>query len=202
MAKTPSSYRRKSWVRRLWSWFWRPARSIPLGVLLVAGGLGGVIFWGGLHTAIEATNSLTFCISCHEMRDTVYPEYQETVHYSNPSGVRAICTDCHVPREWGPMMARKVRATFELYYHLVGTIETVEDFEARRLHLAERVWASMEATDSRECRNCHRYEAMDFEQQARRATRRHPEAIEEGETCIECHRGIAHRLPRELLDDD
>ena len=49
---------------------------------------------------MELTNNETFCISCHEMRDNVYEEYMETMHYSHRTGVRATCPDCHVPREW------------------------------------------------------------------------------------------------------
>jgi hypothetical protein len=60
----------------------------------------GIIFWGGFNTGMEATNKLEFCISCHEMRDNVYQEYKKTIHYSNRTGVRAICSDCHVPHEW------------------------------------------------------------------------------------------------------
>jgi len=26
----------------------------------------GIIFWGGFNTTMEATNTMTFCISCHE----------------------------------------------------------------------------------------------------------------------------------------
>ena len=63
--------------------------------------------------------------------------------------------------------------------------------------MAERVWASMEATGSSECRNCHSFEAMDLEEQRRRPRTKHPEAMEEGKTCIDCHKGIAHSLPED-----
>ena len=97
-------------IRRLWHWFTRPSVLFGQGVLLLIGGIGGIIFWGGFHTAMEATNTLEFCISCHEMRDTVYQEYKTTVHYKNASGVRAVCSDCHVPHEWGPKVVRKIKA--------------------------------------------------------------------------------------------
>ncbi|NGZ27688.1 MAG: cytochrome c-type protein NapC, partial [Magnetococcales bacterium] len=48
----------------------------------------GILFWGGFHWALEATNTETFCISCHEMEENVYREYQNTIHYSNRTGVR------------------------------------------------------------------------------------------------------------------
>ena len=182
-------------LKRLWQWFWRPSSAWGIGPLLVVGGIGGVIFWGGFHTAMEATNNLAFCISCHEMRDTVYQEYKETAHYNNPSGVRAICTDCHVPREWGPMVVAKVRATADLYYHLIGKVETPELFEEHRAAMAKRVWASMEASDSRECRNCHAYDSMDFHKQSAEGAKQMQKAQEEGETCITCHKGVAHKLP-------
>ena len=68
-------------------------------VVFFVGILSGIIFWGGFHTVVEETNSLAFCISCHEMTP-VYEEYKASVHYKNAAGVRAICSDCHVPREW------------------------------------------------------------------------------------------------------
>ena len=66
------------------------------------------------------------------MRDNVYAEYKGTIHDRNRTGVRAICTDCHVPREPGPLIMRKMRATFELWGHLTGIIDTKEKFEAHR----------------------------------------------------------------------
>jgi nitrate/TMAO reductase-like tetraheme cytochrome c subunit len=179
---------------------WRKPRAwwlagIPAGGFIMF--LVGIIFWGGLHTAIELSNSIWFCTSCHEM-ETVYEEYKKSLHYQNASGVRAICSDCHVPKVWGPMMAVKIRASFnELPKKIMGTIDTPEKFEARRLELAKHVWDAMKKTDSRECRNCHDFESMDLDEQDKSARKKHiPErALEKGETCIDCHKGIAHELP-------
>ena len=75
-----------------WQRLWQQRKKwyllyMPVGGLLMF--VAGVIFWGGFNTALEATNTEEFCISCHEMRDNVYQEYKETIHYKNPAGVRA-----------------------------------------------------------------------------------------------------------------
>jgi cytochrome c-type protein NapC len=152
------------------------------------------------------TNNEAFCISCHEMEENVYVEYQDTIHYSNRTGVRATCPDCHVPREWIHKVVRKIKASNELYHKVLGTIDTPEKFDAKRMQLAQNVWREMKRTDSRECRNCHAFEFMDFSRQEERSADRHDEAIESrdpanpethgnGKTCIDCHKGIAHKLP-------
>ena len=186
----------------LWKWFWSPTSKYGWGAILVAGGIGGIVFWGGFNTFMEYTNTLRFCVSCHEMDQLVYQEYTKTIHYTNRTGVRVICSDCHVPKEWTPKLIRKIRATNELFHKILGSIDTPEKFEAKRLELAEHVWASMEASDSRECRNCHSFEAMDFEKQRRRVRKIHPEAMREGKTCIDCHKGIAHKLPEDYDPED
>jgi trimethylamine-N-oxide reductase (cytochrome c), cytochrome c-type subunit TorC len=183
------------WLRRLWRWAWSPSQKFSVATLVVGGVVLGVLFWGGFNTAIQFTNRTEFCISCHEMKDTVYPEYTKSVHYLNASGVRAGCPDCHVPRPWAPEMIRKVQASGELYYSFMGTINTPEKFEAHRLELAQKVWATMTATDSRECRNCHSFGAMDFHKQRPAASGRMQKAAAAGETCISCHKGIAHHMP-------
>ncbi len=155
----------------------------------------GIILWGAFNTGMEATNTLTFCISCHEMKSTVYQEYQHSSHASNPSGVQATCSDCHVPKEWIPKLVRKIQASVEVYHWLVGSIDNTQKFEAKRQYLANRVWTSMKETDSRECRNCHKFSVMDLQGQARFASRLHADAIEEKKTCIDCHKGITHKLP-------
>lgn len=172
-----------------------PARRISLFVLLLAGFVGGILFWGAYNWAMELSNTETFCISCHEMEDFVYQEYKESPHYRNPAGVKAICSDCHVPKEWHHKFVRKIRATNELYHKIMQTISTREKFEAKRPELAVNVWHTMRETDSRECRNCHSYVAMQTADQDRFAKRKHEQAIKKGETCIDCHQGIAHTLP-------
>ena len=186
----------------VWKWFWSPTSKYGWGAILVAGGIGGVVFWGGFNTFMEYTNTLQFCVSCHEMDQFVFQEYKKTIHYTNRTGVRVICSDCHVPKEWTPKLIRKIRATNELFHKILGSIDTPEKFEAKRLEMAEHVWASMEASDSRECRNCHSFEAMDFEKQRRRVRKIHPEAMREGKTCIDCHKGIAHKLPEDYDPED
>ena len=186
----------------VWKWFWSPTSKYGWGAILVAGGIGGIVFWGGFNTFMEYTNTLQFCVSCHEMDQLVYREYKKTIHYTNRTGVRVICSDCHVPKEWTPKLIRKIRATNELFHKILGSIDTPEKFEAKRLELAEHVWASMEASDSRECRNCHSFEAMDFEKQRRRVRKIHPEAMREGKTCIDCHKGVAHKLPEGYDPED
>jgi nitrate/TMAO reductase-like tetraheme cytochrome c subunit len=186
----------------MWRWFWRPAKKYAWGGIFIVGAVGGIIFWGGFNTFMEYTNTLEFCISCHEMEQNVYEEYKKTVHYENRTGVRVVCADCHVPREWTAKLIRKIKATNELFHHLWGTIDTPEKFEAERLEMAEHVWAAMEANNSHECRNCHAFEAMDFEKQERRPQERHPRAMEEGKSCIDCHKGIAHSLPEDYEPED
>ncbi len=164
--------------------------------ILVIGMILGVVLWGGFNWTLELTNTEEFCISCHEMRDTPYEELQDTIHFTNRTGVRATCPDCHVPKEWVYKVIRKIKASNELYHHfVVKDVDTPEKFEAKRLELAQHVWKAMKDTDSRECRNCHDFDSMDFDRQEARAAERHQEAIDNNYTCIDCHKGIAHHLP-------
>jgi len=147
---------------------------------------------------MELTNTETFCVSCHEMEENVYKEYKETRHYSNITGVRATCPDCHVPKLWLHKVVRKVSATNELYHKLRGTISTPEKFNSRRPKLAQIVWGGMQATDSRECRNCHGVGFMNLESQSAIARTSHQLSIEWNKTCIDCHKGVAHTLPADF----
>ena len=179
----------------------RPSRK-SLGGLLSVGFIVGVLFWGGFNTAMEATNTEKFCISCHEMYDNVYQEYKETIHSTNRTGVRAVCSDCHVPKDWTHKMIRKIQASREVWGKITGTIDTREKFEAKRLELARREWKRMKASDSRECRNCHSLESMNTESQKQRARKQHEMAIEDNMTCIDCHKGIAHHKPEGMTEED
>jgi cytochrome c-type protein NapC len=189
----------KSRLRRFFGWLRSPSK-LSLLVLLSLGFVGGILFWGGFHTGLEMTNTREFCIGCHEMRDNVYMEYTDTIHFKNRTGVQASCSDCHVPKAWGPKMLRKLKASQEVWGHLTGYIDTKEKFESHRMEMATREWARFKATDSLACRNCHSWEAMAVAKQRPAAQTKHAEAQKNGGTCIDCHKGIAHLLPAEYVD--
>jgi len=156
----------------------------------------GVAAYGGLNSVFHYTNTMEFCTSCHTMRIN-YEEYKETLHYKNSAGVQAECADCHVPRDFLPKLYAKIVAAKDVYHEILGTIDTKEKFDAHRWDMANRVWAKMRATDSRECRECHDYEDMDVSAQSRMARKKHTRAPLQGKTCIDCHAGIAHTEPME-----
>ena len=179
-----------------WQTLRKPSAYFSLGFLVIGGFVAGIIFWGGFNTALEVTNTEEFCISCHEMENNVYEELKTTIHFSNRSGVRATCPDCHVPHNWTDKIARKMQASKEVWGKIFGTIDTREKFLALRGKLAKSEWRRLKANDSLECRNCHNFDYMDFTSQSPRAAKQHSTSLASGEkTCIDCHKGIAHQLP-------
>ncbi len=170
------------WLKRI--------RWASLGLVLLGGGL----FMLG-KSAIDHTNTLSFCISCHEMKDNNFEEYKDTIHARNRTGVKAICSDCHVPHDFVSTMIRKIKASNDVYQHFAGTIDTKEKFEAHRLELAKRVWLRMKESDSQECRNCHDVASMAPEKQGPTAQKQHKKLLSGEKTCIDCHYGIAHKEP-------
>jgi cytochrome c-type protein NapC len=146
----------------------RPSMVFALGTLVLSGFAAGVIFWGGFNTALELTNTEKFCTGCHEMRDNLFAELKSTIHFTNRSGVRATCPDCHVPHDWTDKIARKMQASKEVWGHLLGFIDTREKFLDKRLELALHEWARFKANDSLECRNCHSAGSMDITKQSPR----------------------------------
>ncbi|WCE28544.1 pentaheme c-type cytochrome TorC [Vibrio sp. SCSIO 43137] len=182
-------------IKNIWRTLTRPAVHISLGVLTLGGFIAGVIFWGGFNTALEATNTEEFCISCHTMEANVYQELQETVHWKNNSGVRATCPDCHVPHNWTDKIARKMQASKEVYAQIFGNYDEAGKFEERRLELAQHEWDRFSANGSLECKNCHNYASMDFDGMSKAAQNAMKPAAEKDQSCVDCHKGIAHKLP-------
>lgn len=190
-----SNRKKNHYLRMAWDMLGNPSSRYLVGGCLITGSMLGAIALGALSRGVEATNTMDFCISCHELRQTVYEEYIKTAHYANRTGVRATCADCHVPQKGMPMLVRKIKASRDLFHHFARTIDTPAKFEAKRLELAQRVWTSMKASDSRECRVCHTFTAMVLETQKPRARAQHQDMVDTGETCIDCHKGIAHTMP-------
>ncbi|MCE2571077.1 pentaheme c-type cytochrome TorC [Motilimonas eburnea] len=192
----------KNTVRRFWQIVSKPSVHLSFGFLTMGGFIAGIIFWGGFNTALEATNTEEFCIGCHEMHDNVYVELQETIHWQNRSGVRATCPDCHVPHNWTDKIARKMQASKEVWGAIFGTIDTREKFLAKRGELAQHEWDRLTANNSLECKNCHNYDSMDFNMMSERARVQMKMAAERDQSCIDCHKGIAHHLPENMNSGD
>ncbi|MBF0448221.1 MAG: NapC/NirT family cytochrome c [Magnetococcales bacterium] len=197
----------KQFIRKLWNTLSRPSQ-LSLGLILGGGFFAGFVFFIVFHFGMTATNSMELCISCHEM-EGVYEEYKKSPHYSSASGVRATCSDCHVPHgktfgDWiDKFLAKLTIGTKDIYQHTIGTYDTKEKFEAARYEMAQHVLENMRKRDSKECRHCHSLDAMDLAEQDKSAARKHKRVMEKGDkTCIDCHTGIAHEEPEEPEEPD
>lgn len=179
-------------ISGFWHWFRTPSH-LAVGTIITLAFIGGILSWVGFNYGLEKTNTEQFCADCHS--NDAYPEYLHSVHYQTRTGVGASCPDCHVPHEFLPKMKRKIIAAKEVYAHITGEVDTLEKFNAHRLKMAENEWARMKDNDSQECRNCHKVERMDFNEQRSVAAKMHKKMKTEGKTCIDCHKGIAHQLP-------
>ncbi|MEE4639176.1 MAG: NapC/NirT family cytochrome c [Wenzhouxiangella sp.] len=192
---------RPNFIVRFFSWIWnlftKPAAKLGAGVLVIVGVVVGIAGWQTKMTVIDVTSTTAFCTSCHEMEAFVLPAVAQGVHWNNASGVRAECKDCHVPKEYFPKMGVKINAGLvELPSHFMGKLGTEEKYNSHRSEMAHSVWEDMRANDSRECRNCHEWEAMAEADQSRPAWMLHQRAQEQGQTCIDCHDGVAHGMSR------
>jgi cytochrome c-type protein NapC len=118
--------KRKRWRDKLL----RPSPSHSVLALLGLGLVLGVLAMIAFDTTLHATSTEEFCISCHEMKAHPYAQLQKTAHYDNAFGVRATCSDCHVPKEFVPKMIRKVEAAREVWGTITGVIDTPEKYAA------------------------------------------------------------------------
>jgi len=165
--------------------------SIPLilGILVV---LGIMLSTVALHPALSSTE---FCVSCHEM-ETPLAEYKKSTHFSSASGVRAECSSCHIPQGITPTLFAKIDALRHVYGHFTNTLSSDEKYENSRLRMAERVWDNMREHDSRECRSCHKADSFSFKDfQSHSSGKRMAKGLDDGKTCIDCHKGLVHTMP-------
>lgn len=183
------------WLINIWKTLNKPAKYLTLGSISLTAFVMGILFWGGFNTALEATNTEEFCISCHSMESKPYQELQQTVHWSNHAGVRATCPDCHVPHDWSRKIARKMEASSDVWGWIFNTVNTSEKFEDKRLEMASREWARFDRDDSLACKNCHEYDSMKWDEMSTLAQKQMKKAAEKDQSCVDCHKGIAHKLP-------
>ena len=177
-----------------------PSSKYALGTVVGGGLLLGVVGVPTFDYVIHATSSDAFCNTCHAA--DVALEVIGTVHHDNPLGFHVTCADCHIPKEYVPKLIKKTTSGVKDVYHtMLGTISTPEKFEAHRMHMATVTWAEMNANDSQACRNCHDQTRWDLAAQSDKARQFHAGALAKGKTCIDCHKGIAHKLPEGIGED-
>ena len=178
----------------------KPSRKWLLGIPLggfIAFALGAVAL-GTTNYVLHETSTTEFCYTCHSHEAFIKPEYEASSHFSNAAGVRAGCSDCHLPHDnWFNLVYTKVVVSFDILPELMGKLDTAEKYEAHRAEMAENVWREYKGNDSAYCKHCHSFEAMDLESQERRTARQHKKAIDGEGTCIDCHWGLVHEPPED-----
>lgn len=181
-------------IKLIKDFFLKPSHKIGLGILVVLGFIAGAISWQKFNDVMDATSTEEFCISCHSMQQP-FNELKNSPHWSNTAGVTATCSDCHLPHDKTAKFARKMQASREVLAELMGKYKEEGSFEKHRLEMAEREWKRFAANGSKECKNCHSYERMNFENMSLAAQKAMKPAAERNQSCIDCHKGIAHHKP-------
>lgn len=184
-------------LKRFFRWLFSPSARLPVAVLLLIGLAVGATSVIGTQVMVHATGSVEFCGSaCHSMHTFTLPEYKESVHFSNRTGVRAGCSDCHIPHSYPAVLFYKAKAGIrDVYYEATGSIATKEKYEKERWRMANQVWAEFRENNSANCRTCH--DPLAFASQSNRAQRSHQKFFAGESTCIDCHQGVAHTAPEE-----
>ena len=186
-------------IRRFFGWLLSPSARWSVLALLLVGGIAGAVSVIGTQVAVALTGSNNFCGSaCHSHARFVYPEHKESGHYANRTGMRATCSDCHVPHNYPVKLFYKARAGItDAIAEARGVISTQEKFDKERWRLANIVWDEMRADNSANCRSCHDEKAWDNKKQSEDAVKQHKKFLSGKATCIDCHTGVAHKEPEE-----
>ncbi len=181
--------------------FWKWPKSkwllgIPIGGFVMIGvGAAGLLV---MNKVLHATSTSEFCLSCHTHQGISVAEFEAASHSYNNTGVRAECADCHLPdpeEKFFHYLLAKIIVSKDIFAEIRGVANTDEKYEAHRGEWAKKVWTEYRENESEYCLHCHQFDHMTIESQPRLAQRRHQRAIENGQSCIDCHQGIAHKLP-------
>ena len=188
-------------MKRFWKFIATPTARYSLGALVVFGALLGILGTWSFGVVIHETSADEFCLVCHA--GDIGLEMPGTAHESNSVGIAVGCADCHLPHSFWPKVFVKTKSGIKDVYHTaLGTISTLEKFEAHRMHMAMVTWKAMNENDSRECRYCHDEARWDVSKQSEKAREYHEPTLAKGKTCIDCHKGIAHKLPEGIVPDE
>lgn len=191
-------------VRRFFHWLFSPSVGLSVFVLLLVGVVVGATGVIGTQVALHLSGTDEFCgTTCHSHEKFVFPDHKLSFHYTNRTGVRAGCTDCHVPHNYPAKIFYKAKAGItDAFAELNGTISTQEKFDKEKWRLANIVWDEMRENNSANCRTCHDPAAWDKTKQSEDAAKGHRKFLAGKATCIDCHTGVAHKEPEEPKSAD
>jgi nitrate/TMAO reductase-like tetraheme cytochrome c subunit len=197
MAVIPDPPSRNGFFRRTWRGLRSPSARWSVGALVLIGlviGAAGVI---GTQVMVAVTGTNEFCGgACHSMQ-WVANEYRQSVHYLNESAVQAGCHDCHIPHEYPELLWYKAKAGIkDVIGEMRGVISTEEKFNKERARMANLVWEEFKANNSANCRVCHVFTAEVIAKQKDFVQPMHQQVLAGAATCIDCHKGIAHKAPQ------
>ncbi len=196
------------WFKRLFSQLkivFQKSKKLSIFALISIGVFAGVSGVIGFEVGMGMTNTEEFCSGCHLQPGATTETYYLSSHFKNKTGVRPVCSNCHVPVEFGNKMWRKIIASRELWSHFAGNIDTTEKYLQNVSHMRNKEIARMKANDSQECRNCHEVSQWRTDLQTVKAQEFHQSMIKNGKTCIDCHQGLTHLSPiveEQLLKDE
>lgn len=179
-------------ARRLWQALHDFFASPRNGILALFGIVAvlGLSFVAAEELNIRA-NSTPFCVSCHSMGAYVYEEFKKSKHFTNASGVRPECGQCHVAKRFWPAVWDHAMGTHDLISEYSHDWTRPEVFEARRTKMAEKARLKMLDENSHTCRECHKFDAI--VPTRKRGERAHNDARQKGSTnCIACHYNLVH----------
>ena len=114
----------------------------------------GAAALGVTNYVLHETSTTEFCYVCHSHDAFIRPEYEVSSHFVNVSGVRAGCSDCHLPHDnWFELVWTKAVVSLDIIPEMMGKLETAEKYEAHRAEMAEAVWRQFTNNDSKYCRS-------------------------------------------------
>jgi nitrate/TMAO reductase-like tetraheme cytochrome c subunit len=177
-----------------WLFGWR-----TLSLFFVGWGvaIGGLLV---TNRSITYAGTNEFCgTACHTMKPA-YDSYQRSVHFTNAAGVRASCSDCHIPYEsarnnggwqWLQLVAFKARVGLtDAVSEFRGTISTQEKWKTERPRLGKQVHEFVQRNDSLTCRGCHDLRAFST---GTMQTLVHDDSMSAKKVdCVSCHAGMGH----------
>ena len=170
-------------------------------LLLALGAAIGLVIAGTTTWMVNTTSTNQFCANqCHSMQWAA-AAYERGPHYINAVGVRATCSDCHVPFEnepatpfqyvFGTLWTKAVSGTKDAIGEARGTIADETKWNAERPRLSAETRAWFKETGSATCRGCHHLEAFP----STGPSAFHADLIKAPTVnCVQCHANVGHNF--------